>query len=86
MQDLTPIVADNEKAVQHTERERWDGEEVHRSNGLAMVSEERQPSFHRIWISRSLAGSIARHSFPRPRNPASEVRRECAALPRSEFT
>ena len=27
-----------------------DGEEVHRSNGLAMVSEERQPSFHRIWI------------------------------------
>jgi hypothetical protein len=53
MQDLTPIVADNEKAVQNTERERWDGEEVHRRNGLAMVSEERQPSFHRIWISRS---------------------------------
>ena len=53
MQDLTPVVDDDEKAVQNTERERWDGEEVHRSNGLAMVSEERQPSFHRIWISRS---------------------------------
>ena len=52
MQDLTPIVADDEKAVQNTKSERWDGEKVHRSNGLAMVSEERQPSLHRVWISR----------------------------------
>ena len=44
MQDLSPVMADDEKAVQNTKRERWDGEEVHRSNGLAMVSEERQPS------------------------------------------
>ena len=54
MQDLTPVVADNEKAVQNTKRERWDGEKVHRSNGLAMVSEERQPSLHRVWISRGV--------------------------------
>src|SRR5215471_12638309 len=52
MQDLTPIVADNEKAVQNTERERWDGEEVHRRNGLTMVFEERHPSLCRISISR----------------------------------
>src|ERR1700676_2109245 len=52
MQDPTPVVADDEKAVQNTKRERWDGEEVHRSNGLAMVSEERQPSLCRVWISR----------------------------------
>ena len=52
MQDLTPVVADDEKAIQNTKRERWDGEEVHRRNGLAMVSEERQPSLHGIWISR----------------------------------
>src|SRR5205814_8402214 len=52
MQDLTPVVADDEKAVQNTKSERWDGEKVHRSNSLAMVAEERQPSFHRIWISR----------------------------------
>jgi len=52
VQDLTPVVTNNEKAVQNTERQRWDGEEVHRRNGLAMVSEERQPSFHGIWISR----------------------------------
>jgi hypothetical protein len=52
MQDLTPVVADNEKAVQNTERERWDGEEVQRRNCLAMVSEERQPSLHGIWTYR----------------------------------
>ena len=53
VQDLTPVVADDEKAVQNTKRERWDGEEIHCSNCLAMVSEERQPSLHGIWISRS---------------------------------
>jgi hypothetical protein len=53
VQDLTPAVADDEKAVQNTKRERWDGEKVHRRNSLAMVPEERQPSLHRMWISRS---------------------------------
>lgn len=53
MQDLPPVVADDEKAVQNTKRERWDGEEIHCRNGLAMVSEERQPALHGIWISRS---------------------------------
>src|SRR6516225_1833209 len=52
MQDLTPLVADDEKAVQNTKRERWDGEKVHRRNGLAMVPEERQPLLDGIWISR----------------------------------
>jgi hypothetical protein len=54
MQDLTPVVADDEKAVQNTKCERWHGKEVHRGNGLAMVSEQRQPALHGIWISRSL--------------------------------
>ena len=48
MRDLPPVVVEDKKAVQNTERESWDGEEVHRSNGLAVVSEGRQPSFHRI--------------------------------------
>src|SRR5260370_29529874 len=53
MKGLPAGVADDEKAVQNTKRERWDGEEIHRGNGLAMVSEERQPALHGIWISRS---------------------------------
>jgi len=52
MQDLTSLVADDEKAEQNAKRERWDGEKVHRRNGLAMVSEERQPLLDGIWISR----------------------------------
>jgi len=52
VQDLTPVVADNKKAVQNTKRERWDGEKVHRRYGLAMVSEERQPLLDGICISR----------------------------------
>jgi len=52
MQDLAPVVANDEKAVQNTKRDRWDGEKVHRRNGLAMVSEERQPLLDGIWISR----------------------------------
>ena len=42
VQNLTPVVRDDEKAVQNPKRERWDGEEVNRCDGLAMVSEERQ--------------------------------------------
>jgi hypothetical protein len=52
MQDLAPVVADDEKAVQNAKRERWDGEKVYRRNGLAMVSEERQPLLDEICISR----------------------------------
>jgi hypothetical protein len=33
-QDFTPVVADNEKTVQNTEGECWDGEKVHRRNTL----------------------------------------------------
>jgi hypothetical protein len=49
MQDLPPVVADDEKAVQNTKRERWHGEEIHRRNGLAMVSEERVPGEFLLW-------------------------------------
>jgi hypothetical protein len=64
VQDLTPVVANDKKAVQNTKRERWDGEEVHRRNGFAMVSEERQPSLHELWISRSTL-SVFRRKGPR---------------------
>jgi hypothetical protein len=52
VQDLAPVVADDEKAIQNTKRERWDGKEVHRSNGLTMIPEKRQPSLREIRILR----------------------------------
>jgi hypothetical protein len=52
VQDLAPVVADDEKAIQNTKRERWDCEEVKRSNCLTMIPEERLPSLRGIWVSR----------------------------------
>jgi len=40
------------KQYRTPKRERWDGEKVHRSNGLAMIPEERQPLLDGICISR----------------------------------
>ena len=45
-------MVDHKKAMQNTKREGSDGEEVHRSNGFAMVSEKRQPALPNIWSSR----------------------------------
>src|SRR5258708_14351496 len=52
MQDAPTIVADDEEAVEHTERNRWHGEEVHRRNRFAMVSKEGEPTVGRVKISR----------------------------------
>jgi hypothetical protein len=52
MQDAPTIVADDEEAVEHTERNRWHGEEVHRRNRFPMVSKEGEPTFGRVKISR----------------------------------
>jgi hypothetical protein len=41
VQDLAPVVADDEKAIQNTKPERWHCEKVHRSNCLTMIPEER---------------------------------------------
>ena len=70
VQDLTPVVADQEKAIQNTKRERRDCEEVHRSNCLAMIPEERQAIASRDLGLSGLAEPIARHSSPRDRSPA----------------
>jgi len=52
VQDAPPIMADDEEAVEHAKRDRWHSEEIHRSNGLAMVSKEGQPALGRVRISR----------------------------------
>jgi hypothetical protein len=38
-ENLSSVVADNEKAIQNTKGERWNGEEVHSGDGLAMIPE-----------------------------------------------
>jgi hypothetical protein len=53
-QDLTPVVPDDENAVQNPKGKRWDGEKAHRRDGLAMVSEVRQLADFRL--ERSVVG------------------------------
>jgi hypothetical protein len=46
MQDLPPVVADDEKAVQNTKRERWDGEST--GHPAEEMSERRDHSRNHI--------------------------------------
>src|SRR6266478_9931196 len=48
VQDATTIVTDDEKAIEHTERDRWHGEEVHRGNRFPVIAEK---------VSQRVAGS-----------------------------
>ena len=49
VQDATATVLDDEEAVKQLKRDRGNGEEVKRDDGLAMVVEERKPAF--CWIA-----------------------------------
>ena len=51
VQDATTIVTDDKKAIEHTERDRWHGEEVHRGNCFPVIAEK---------VSQRLASSGSR--------------------------
>jgi hypothetical protein len=52
VEDPPSIVADNEKTVQHAERNCWDGKEVHPCNRFLMISQEGQPRLGWYCVSR----------------------------------
>jgi hypothetical protein len=52
MQDAPTIVTDDEKAIEHTEGDRWNSEEVHRGNRFPVITEKGKPARGRIRISR----------------------------------
>ena len=55
VQDTPAIMANNEEAVEKTEGDRRNGEEIHGGDGFAMIAEKSQPPPTRFWISgRSL--------------------------------
>ena len=51
MENVPTVVADDEQAVDPTERDRGNCEEVHRRNRFAMIAKESQPSLGRFGIS-----------------------------------
>src|SRR4030088_1491920 len=52
VENLTTIMTDHEEAVEHAEPGGWNGEKVHRRNGLPMIPKKGQPAFGSLWISR----------------------------------
>jgi len=52
VQYASTIMADDEKAIEHAERDRWNCEEIHRSNGFPMVEQKRMPALSRLGTSR----------------------------------
>ena len=54
-ENLAPLVPDDEKTVQHTKGERRECEEIHGSDGVAVISQECQPTLGGIWSSRGLS-------------------------------
>ena len=52
VQNASTVVTDDEEAVEHTEGNRWNGEEVHRRDGFPMIAQKGEPAFGRFGISR----------------------------------
>ena len=52
MKNPSSLMGNHEETVQHTKGERRHGEEVHRSDGVTMVAQERRPSRGRLGAIR----------------------------------
>src|SRR5258705_10432093 len=48
----SPVMTDDEEAVEHAERDRWHREEIHSRNRFPVVSKEGEPTFGGLGISR----------------------------------
>jgi hypothetical protein len=53
VQNTPPSMIDDEKAVEHTECESWDGEEVHGSDSFSVVTQKGRPAPGWLGISGS---------------------------------
>ena len=54
VQDAVPAMGDHEETVDHSKRQRGHGEEVHRSDRLAVVAQKCRPSLSQLRVSRRL--------------------------------
>lgn len=83
-QNAPSVMSDHEEAIGQTEGERRDGEDIHCSDGLAVIVEKRRPTFCRLAIEEPCASSAVR-SARRYQIRAFSIPHECAALPRLGF-
>ena len=50
VQNTSPIMADDEEAVEHGEGDRGNREEIHRGDGFPMVTQKSEPTLGWVWI------------------------------------
>ena len=71
VQDASTVVTDDEEAVEQAERDRWQGEKVHRGNRFPVVSQKRKPTLDWLGISRPIQGEMVRSETSRPSRSSS---------------
>src|SRR5258705_1143572 len=74
VQDASPVMTDDEEAVEHAERDRWHREEIHSRNRFPVVSKEGEPTFGGLGISR-------RPFHPTRDRSLTEIKTEHAEVP-----
>src|ERR1035441_1368793 len=52
VKNTPPVMRDDEKAVQHSEGQRWHSEEIHRGDGFTMIAQKGRPSPGRLRTPR----------------------------------
>ena len=63
VQNTSPIMADDEEAVEHGEGDRGNREEIHRRDGFPMVTKKSEPTLGWVWISGGSLHPAGNSSF-----------------------
>lgn len=53
VQDSSSVMRNDKEAIEHTEGDRWDGEEIHRCDGFTVILRESLPASCRFRVLRS---------------------------------
>jgi hypothetical protein len=60
VQDSSAVMGDHEEAIQDTEGDCWNSEEVHRSDDFAVIVKEGLPTSSWFWVLRNF-GCCSNH-------------------------
>src|SRR5579864_6522535 len=52
VQNASTAMTDDKEAIEHTESNRWYGEEIHRRDGFPVIAKKDDPPLSWLWISR----------------------------------
>ena len=52
VQNVSTIMADDKEAVEHAERDRWNGKEIHGGDGFPVITKKGKPTLSRLTVPR----------------------------------